>query len=118
MATIKLALGVGVFIAVIILGIGFIPPYFSNYQFEDVLKNEALAATYSSRTEDDIKAVVLKKAKELDIPLTEKQVIVNRTGSNGAGTLSISADYSVDVSVPGYQTTLEFHPSSTNKGVF
>ena len=118
MATLKLLLGIGAFVAVIVLGIAFIPPYFANYQFEDILKNEALAATYSSRTEDDIKGVVLKKAKELDIPLTEKQVMVNRTGSNGAGTLTISAYYTVDVSVPGYQTTLEFHPKSTNKGVF
>ena len=118
MGTIKLILGFGAMAAVVLFGIAFIPPYFANYQFEDSLKNEAMSATYTSRTEDDIKTVVLKKAKELDIPLTEKQVVVNRTGSNGAGTLSISADYSVDVSVPGYQTTLEFHPSSTNKGVF
>ena len=114
----KLILGFGAFIAVIVLGITFVPPYFANYQFEDVLKNEALAATYSTRSEDDIKAVVLKKAKDLDIPVNSKQLRVVRTGTSGAGTLTISADYTVPVNLPGYETALEFHPSSTNKGVF
>ena len=100
------------------LGSRFIPPYFANYQFEDSLKNEAMAATYTSRTEDDIKTVVLKKAKDLEIPLDDKQVKVVRTGTLGTGSLTITADYTVPVSVPGYATDLEFHASSTNKGLF
>lgn len=118
MGTLKLVLGIGVFAAVILFGLAFVPPFFANYQFEDVLKTEALAATYSTRSEDDIKSSVLKKAKDLDIPLTEKQLRVTRTGTSGSGSLTISADYAVPVSVPGYETTLEFHPTSTNKGLF
>ena len=36
----------------------------------------------------------------------------------GTGSLTIEADYSVPVTLPGYSTTLDFHPSSKNKGVF
>jgi hypothetical protein len=118
MGTIRLILGFGAVAAAIVFGIAVIPPYFANYQFEDMLKNEALAATYSARSEEDIKGVILKKAKDLDIPLTEKQLKVSRTGTSGAGTLTISADYTIPVSLPGFETKLEFHPSSTNKGVF
>jgi hypothetical protein len=118
MGTLKLILGFGAMAAVVLFGIAFIPPYFANYQFEDSLKNEAMAATYTSRTEDDIKTVVLKKAKDLEIPLNDKQVKVVRTGTLGTGSLTITADYTVPVSVPGYATDLEFHASSTNKGLF
>ena len=54
-----------------------------------------------------------------DSVLTPKQVHVSRTGGgNGNGSLTIEAEYSVPVDLPGYSTTLSFHPSSQNKGVF
>jgi hypothetical protein len=95
-----------------------VPPYFSNYEFEDAIKNEALQSTYGTRSEDEIRESVVKKAHEYDIALTSKQVKVIRTGNSGTGTLTIEADYSIPVSLPGYATTLEFHPSSSNKGVY
>jgi hypothetical protein len=110
--------GCVLFVAMAIVGIKIVPVYFSNYQFEDSIKNEALQSTYSPRTEEDIRDSVIKRAKEYDIQLTTKQVHVSRTGSNGNGTLSIEADYSVPFNLPGYSTTLDFHPSSKNKGVF
>ena len=118
MGTVKMILGLGLIAVAIMAGIAIIPPFFANYQFEDVLKNEALAATYSSRPEEEIKTTVLRKAKDLDIPLTDKQLKVSRTGSYGTGTLTISADYTVPINLPGYETNLEFHPTSTNKGLF
>lgn len=110
--------GVGVIVVVAFIGIAIIPPYFSNYQFEDAIKTEALQSTYTSRSEDDIRDSIIKRAHECDIQLTSKQVRVSRTGSYGTGSLTIEADYSVPVSLPGYSTILEFHPSSKNKGVF
>jgi len=118
MGTVKAILGVLVMVAVAIIGIKVIPPYFSNYEFEDYIKNEALQSTYGTRSEDDIRNSVIKHAREYDIQLTDKQVHVARTGSSGTGTLSIEADYTVPVELPGYVTTLEFHPSSKNKGMF
>ncbi|MGA2979296.1 MAG: hypothetical protein ABSD76_06865 [Terriglobales bacterium] len=118
MGTLKLALGVAVFGALILVGIKIIPPFFSNYELEDSLKTEALQATYSTRTEDDIREAVIKEARKYDIALTPKQVSVSRVGGFASGTLAIEADYSVPIELPGYSTTIEFHPSTKNKGVF
>ena len=118
MGTVKMLLGILVVAAMVMVGIKILPAYFSNYEFEDAIKNEAVQATYTARTEDDIRDSILKRAREYDIPLTAKQVHVSRTGSMGAGNLTIEADYSVPVNLPGYSTTLEFHASTKNKGVF
>jgi len=118
MGTLKLALGVAVFAALVVAGIKIVPPFFANYELEDSIKSEALQATYSTRTEEDIREAIIKQARNYDIPLTPKQVQVSRSGSFGTGVLNIEADYSVQIDLPGYSTTLEFHPSSKNKGVF
>jgi hypothetical protein len=118
MATLKLLFGVGVIVLVAFLGIKTVPVFFSNYQFEDFIKEEALHSTYGTNSEDDIRASVIKHAHDLDIALTPAQVHVSRTGINGNGSLSIEVDYSALIELPGYSTTVDFHPSSKNKGVF
>jgi len=101
MATLKLVLGFGVIVAMIMAGIKVVPPCFANYQFEDSLKEEALQSTYTSRSEEDIRKTVLKHAREYDIPLQPQQVKVSRVGGFGTGTLNIEAEYSVPVDLPG-----------------
>jgi len=118
MATLKLFLGIGVIAAVVLLGVKVIPPFFSNYEFEDWMKNEALHSTYTTRSEDDIRDTVIKHARDYDIILEPEQVHVSRTGGFGNGSLMIEADYSVPLDLPGYSTTLNFHPSTRNRGVF
>jgi hypothetical protein len=118
MATLKLVFGVAVFVALAMVGMKIIPPYFSNYELEDAIKTEALQATYSTRSEEDVRDAVIKQARNYDIALTPKQVHVSRVGGFGQGTLAIDAEYSVPIELPGYSTTLEFHPSSKNKGVY
>jgi hypothetical protein len=118
MATLKLIFGVAIFGVLALVGIKLIPPFFSNYQFEDEIKTEALQGTYSTRTEDDIREAVIKHARNYDIALTPKQVHISRVGGFGTGTLAIDADYSVPIDLPGYSTTIEFHPSSKNKGIY
>lgn len=118
MGSVKMILGVGMMVLAAIFCLKLIPPYFSNYQFEDAIKNEALQSTYGSRSEEEIRESVIKHAREYDIQLTNKQVRVSRTGTSGTGSLTIEAQYSVPVTLPGYSTTLEFHPSSSNKGLY
>ncbi|MFY9644750.1 MAG: hypothetical protein WAK29_06195 [Terriglobales bacterium] len=118
MATLKLVFGFAIFGLVALIGIKLIPPFFANYELEDAIKTEATQSTYSTRTEDDIRESIIKTARNYDIALTSKQVHVARVGSFGTGTLAIDAEYSVPVELPGYSTTLDFHPSSQNKGVY
>jgi hypothetical protein len=118
MASLKLIFGVAIFAIVALAGLKLIPPFFSNYELEDAIKTEATQSTYSTRTEEDIRESIIKQARNYDIALTPKQVHVSRVGGFGTGTLAIDAEYSVPIDLPGYSTTLEFHPSSKNKGVY
>lgn len=118
MGTVKLIFGFAIFAALVLVGIRIVPPYFANYELEDAIKTESTQSTYSTRSEDDIRESVIKEARNYDIALTPKQVHVARAGGFGQGTLTIDVDYSVPVELPGYSTTIQFHPSSTNKGVY
>src|SRR5437879_13062294 len=51
MGKIKLLFGLGVIVAVIYGGAEVIPPYFSNYEFEDSITEVALHITYGSKTD-------------------------------------------------------------------
>lgn len=114
----KLVFGFVVFAIVALVCFKLIPPFFANYELEDAIKTEATQSTYSTRSEDDIRQAIIKEARNYDIALTPKQVHVARIGGFGTGTLAIDAEYSVPVDLPGYSTTLEFHPSTQNKGVY
>jgi hypothetical protein len=118
MSTLKMIVGLAVVVAMVVVGVKVIPVYFANYQLEDVIKTEALQSTYSTRTPDDIRDAIIKRAKDCDIPLTAKQVHVARSGSNGTGSLVIEVRYTATIDLPGYSTTVEFNPSTKNKGVF
>lgn len=118
MNTIKLLLGIAAIVAVIIVGVEVLPPYMSNYQFQDALNNEALAATYSTKTEDEIRDLAYKAAKENDIPIKPEQIKVVRAGGMGTGSLVIEAEYTVHVDLPGYPMDLNFKATSKNKGIY
>jgi hypothetical protein len=118
MPTFRLLFGLCLIFGTAFLGFKIIPPFFSNYELEDAIKNDALQGTYSTHSEQDIRDLVIRHARDYDIALTPKQVHVTRLGGFGNGTMTIEAEYSVPLELPGYTTTLDFHPSSQNKGVF
>jgi hypothetical protein len=118
MGTAKLVLGIFLIVAVVYVSAELIPPYFSNYQFEDALETEARMATYSTKSEDAIRDTIFKKAQELEIPVAREQIKVHRSGSQGTGSLAIEAKYTVHVDFPGYPLDLNFDPSTKNKGAF
>ena len=118
MSTVKLLLGIALIVGVIIVGVQILPPYINNYQFQDALNNQALAATYSKQSEDEIRETAYKAAKDLEIPIRPEQIKVSRAGSMGTGSLIIEASYTVHVDLPGYPVDLNFHAASKNKGIY
>jgi hypothetical protein len=118
MGTIKLIFGIGIIVVVIYLGIQVIPAYYSNYEFQDTINRDALDFTYKPTAEDDIKAQVMKDAKQYDIDLGDTDVKVVRSGGVGNGSVSINVNYVVHVGVPLYPFDLHFNPSSANKGFY
>lgn len=118
MGTIKLVVGIFVIVATVYLGAELIPPYFSNYEFEDAIKSEATISTYSTKPEDAIRDTIYKKAQELEIPVAKDQIKVQRQGLQGSGYLIIETNYTVHVDLPGYPMDLHFNPSTKNHGAF
>ena len=112
MRTLKLIVALGVIAVGVYVGFQLVPPFFANYQFQDAIQNEAVLQSYSNKTEDEIRSTIYKKAQDLEIPLREDQINVQRIGSGGSGSLAISVNYSVRVDLPYYPLELEFHPSS------
>ena len=118
MGTIKLVLTLALLAIGVYVGAEVIPPYFANYQFQDAIDTEARLATYSTKTEDSMRDSIFKQAQNLEIPVTRDDIKVQRTGSQGSGSVFIETDYTVHVDLPGYPLDLHFHPATKNKGVF
>ena len=94
-------------------GIGYVafkvvPVYFANYQLEDTMKEEARFAVENRRTPEQLREIIYKKAKNLEILLKPSDI---RVDSNARGIL-IRADYSVPVDLQVYKFVLQFNPTS------
>jgi hypothetical protein len=119
MATIKTILVLGLLAAAVYVGAQVIPPYFANYQFQDTLDNEARLGTYSTKGDEVIRQAVFKRAQELELPLAVEDIKLMRVGPSGnAAAVTIEADYTVHVELPGYPMDLHFHPASKNQSAF
>ena len=103
-------------IVLIILGsalfcaVKIVPPYFANYQLQDSMRQEAAYASATRKKDDDIRADIEKKVKQLDIPADSRDIQV----SDDAGNVKISVDYTVPVDLAVYQLQLHFHPQANN----
>ncbi len=118
MGSFKMFLGVFVIVAGVYASAKLVPPYFENYQFQDWIKDEATRDTYAPKSESDIRASVLKKAQEYDIPITEEGIQVQRQGGPYSGLIIIHVPYIVHIDFPGYPLDLHFDASTQNKSVF
>jgi hypothetical protein len=118
MGSLKLVLGIFSIVAAVYLIAELAPPYFSNYQFEDAIKTEAQMDTYGTKSEDAIRDTIFKKAQDLDIPIVREAIKVQRVGPQNIGSVTIEAQYSVHVNLPGYPLDLHFDPSIRSKSAF
>jgi hypothetical protein len=116
MGTLKALFGLAVLVLVVVALFQVLPPVMANYSFTDDLRQVAMmAGANPQRTDDDVRNDVLKKAKEHDLPIDEKQVTVQRILTPGLMAVYVAADYTVPINLPGYSFELHFNPSSGNK---
>jgi hypothetical protein len=116
MDSIKLFIGLFVIGVALFLCVELVPPYYSNYEFQDAMQSEALFSANNMKSEDAIRDTVYKKARELNIPVTLEDIKVHRDGFNGSGSVSIEVPYAVHLSIPGYPADLHFDAAVTNRG--
>lgn len=111
MKALRALFGVVFIVAVVFAVWKLVPPYFSNYQLQDAIADEARMNTYTPKTAEQMRETIFKKCQELEIPVTREQINVQRDGQS----VAIWFDYTVHVDLPGYPVDLQFHPSSKNK---
>lgn len=103
--------------ALVFTAIKVVPIYVSNYDMQDAMQQEARFGFYpmSGRMKslDDIRGDMLKKARDLGLPLRPDDLQVSEDGNK----ISISADYTVQVDLIVYQFSLHFHPQSDNTSI-
>jgi hypothetical protein len=116
MGTLKAIAGILVVILVVVALFQVVPPLMANYSFQDDLRNVALMDGASPlKTDEDVRTDVMKKVREHDMPISPKQVTVERINTPGLSAIYVAADYTVTVSLPGYSFDMHFSPNSGNK---
>jgi hypothetical protein len=89
------------------------PVWYANYQFQSDIDQIVVTESYSTRTEGELQQIVASRAKSYGIPLRPEQIRVQRIGTQ----LTISADYTVEIEIPGYPFEMTFHPNSKNRRI-
>jgi hypothetical protein len=64
------------------------------------------------KSDDDYRAEIVRRAGKLGIALTPEQVTVERKGSGENETITLTAEYTVSIRVPGFAYPMHFSPSS------
>ena len=99
--------------AIFYLGVKIIPVYLNNYELEDLMKTEARFGFVSRKTPEQVRDTVLKKAKDLDLPIGPENIRVEPQ-TNG---YRITVTYTVVVELPGYQWKLDFKPVADSMSI-
>ena len=105
--------GLALVAALIFLSLKLLPPYITNYQFQDGIDNLARTATYSPMTEADLRKEVMKQARDLGLALQDKQVVVEKDRT----TVNIKISYEVPVDLLARQVVLKFEPAAGNRNI-
>lgn len=100
---------VGLFIAIIIVAIAIfiaykiVPVKIKTYEFKDTIREEARMGSMRKSADQTIE-VLLRKAKELELPITKDNLDVNRTNKK----ITIKATYTIKVDFKVYQYDWRF----------
>jgi len=115
---IKVIAGLCVFAFVMSTGWQIASCEFRNYLLKDDLKD--VAAMGASRigfdgpgSDDDLRAAVIRRAKDQGIRLVPEQILVRRSGSRDNPVVFIAAKYQARVWLPGF--ALVFHYTATSR---
>ncbi len=74
----------------------FAPPYVTNNQFLDAMDSVARDAAAGNYNDDKVHLLLLKKAKDLDLPVKDDDIHIKRTG----GEVIIEVDYTIVIELP------------------
>ena len=107
----RIAAAVAVLAALAGFGAVFAPIYLDNLQLGRYVSELAHSASAGAQSDDALRAAVVRKAKELDLPIKEDNVQVTRAPEG----LRIEVRYRVRVDLPGYTVDLHFYPGAGSR---
>ena len=109
----KTVITLAVIFSLFYLGVKIIPVYVNNYELEDLMKSEARFGFVSRKTPEQVRDTVLKKARDLDLPIGPENIRVEPQ-TNG---FRITVTYTVVVDLPGYQLKMDFKPMADSMSI-
>jgi hypothetical protein len=113
MGKVKALIALVIIVGGFYIGWKMIPPYFHKYEFQDDLDEIARRNSYTQKTDDDVRAIIIQHATALDIPLKEDQITITRNGDG----MGISVHYRIHVDMVVHPMDLEFTANSLNKRI-
>ena len=100
--------GLLIFAAVVLFAYKLIPVKMRASELRETITMQARSAGSTSNVK--IRKNIMEKARELKLPLDEKNLVVRRYGTN----IEINAEYSVPVEFPGYTFNWSFKHHTEN----
>jgi len=90
--------GIVVLAVFIYLGVKIVPILINVYEFRDSIEEQARFAALPRHDDEVVKHAILLKARELELPVGAKDVIVNRSSTR----IDIQVRYTVPIETPVY----------------
>lgn len=104
-------LGLLVLSALIFAATQYVPAYFAAFQFNDFVRQEVKYAGTQRKTAQVLRDDIVRKAKELSIPITARDIRITRRGP----AFTLELDYSWPIDLRVYRHELTFHTSESGE---
>lgn len=107
----RIVAAVLVLAALLGFGVLFAPTYLGNLKLQTYVAEITRRVDSQNATDDMLRQDVLKKARELDLPIKADNVHILRS----QGGLRVDVRYFVRVTLPGYTVDLHFYPGAGSR---
>ncbi len=119
----KYVFWIGVLVALCIAGWKIVEPEVTNAIFQDEVRDTAAQLGWRTgftnpNSDEDLRDIVIHKAKKHAITLDLKQIAVRHGGTEQYPVWIIAVDYRVNVNLLVYSFALHFNPNSNGDGKF
>ena len=107
----RLAAGAAVLAILGFLGARLVPIYLHNLELQQFVADVTRRADAAASSDEILRAWVLDKANDLDLPVTADNVLIQRAG----GAVRMEVRYVVRVDLPLYTVNLHFYPGAGSR---
>jgi hypothetical protein len=107
----RIAAAVVIFAGLLFFLAIFTPIYLRNMKLQNFVSDTAHRVENQTVSDEAVRSMVLQKAQELRLPVTDDNVHIIRS----PGGMHIDVRYFVPVSFPGYTVRLHFYPGAGSR---